>query len=120
MTESNYEKNWFNDFLYDQYNYLEATFYKYTKPRYLLVESVILGSLIMSHNKVSPKFSNHLWFFSCVCLGSMIFFHDDIENISLRYNEDGRDGILNDFNEYLESKHLVAKEQYEYYKDLYL
>ena len=115
MTESDYEGNWFNDFLYDQYNYLEETFYKYTKPRYLLVESVILGSLIMSHNEV--KFSNNLWFFSCVCLGSMIFFHDNIESTSLRYEEDGMQGVLNDFNEYLESKHLVAKEQYEYYKD---
>ena len=103
-----------NDFVYSQYDYLKEVFYKYTKPRYLLVGSVILGSCIISHKQILTEFANNLQLFSCALLGGMIFFHDEIESISTRYVEDG---ILCGCNEYFASKYLVAKEQYEYYKD---
>jgi len=71
----------------------------------------------MSFNGILPEFSNNVKIFSCALLGVMIFFHDEIESISMRYSEVDIDGILCDCDEYFTSKYLVAKEQYEYYKD---
>ncbi len=100
--------------LYEQYDNLKETFYHYTKPRYIVATSAIIGSSFLSDN-----FYN-LYFFSCVCLGTMLYFHDQIEDLSSRYEEDGIDGIIDDVYLYYESKYLVAKEQYEYYKDFIL
>ncbi len=93
------------------------TFYNYGKPRYIVATSAIIGSALLSDNNI---ILHNLHLFSCVCLGTMLYFHDQIEDLSSRYEEDGIDGIIDDFYLYFESKYLVAKEQYEYYKDFIL
>ncbi len=102
--------------LYEQYDNLKEIFYNYAKPRYLLATSAIIGTSLISENNICNK----LHLFSCVCLGGMLYFHDNIDNLAFRYEQGGIDGIIDDYYLFLESKYLVAKEQYEYYKDCIL
>lgn len=102
----------FESFFEQQYQEVKEIFQKYTKTRYVVVESVIGIGIAMHQCDFHQKLGENLSIWGLVCLGTMIQFHDKCEEFEVK----GISGTLEDCNDFCTEKCLLIKENFDYCK----
>jgi hypothetical protein len=103
----------FEIFFENKYQETKEAFYKYTKPRYLAVESLIGVGLGMYKYDFYPQIGENLFVLGTVFLGILVNFHDEFEELE----EKSMSCVIEDLNDFCNEKYLLVKESFDYYKN---
>ena len=96
-------------FFENKYQEAQEIFHKYTKTRYLVVESLIGVGLGMYKYDFFPQLGENLFVWGTVFLGILVNFHDEFEEKSLSC-------MIEDLNDFCSENYLSVKESFDYYK----